>query len=122
MRISDWSSDVCSSDLAQRRASLHDQESEGAGQRQDLGERAGGPGRSGKTRLAAAREALAIEFGQQRDIAGAGGDHSHAAGMRRSDEQTSELQSLMRNTYAVFCLTNKTSSNTIPLTLTNIHT
>src|SRR3546814_6522164 len=60
-------------------------------------------GRSGKTRLAAAREALAIEFGQQRDIAGAGGDHSHAAGMR-SEEHTSELQSLMRISYAVFCL------------------
>src|SRR3546814_9606886 len=113
MRISDWSSDVCSSDLAQRRASLHDQESEGAGQRQDLGERAGGPGRSGKTRLAAAREALAIEFGQQRDIAGAGGDHSHAAGMRRlgrrarSEEHTSELQPLMRSSYAVCSLKTK---------------
>src|SRR3546814_8317746 len=27
--------------------------------------------------------------------------------MRRSDEHTSELQSLMRNSYAVFCLTKK---------------
>src|SRR3546814_9423288 len=26
---------------------------------------------------------------------------------RRSEEQTSELQSLMRNSYAVFCMTNK---------------
>src|SRR3546814_13115846 len=30
----------------------------------------------------------------------------------RSEEHTSELQSLMRNTYAVFCLTNKTSIQT----------
>src|SRR3546814_10807145 len=29
---------------------------------------------------------------------------------RRSEEHTSELQSLMRNSYAVFCLTNKTHS------------
>src|SRR3546814_8883971 len=29
----------------------------------------------------------------------------------RSEEQTSELQSLMRNSYAVFCLKNKNTSN-----------
>src|SRR3546814_5573986 len=31
----------------------------------------------------------------------------------RSEEHTSELQSLMRNSYAVFCLKNKKSLNTI---------
>src|SRR3546814_3481717 len=31
----------------------------------------------------------------------------HAAGMRRSEEHTSELQSLMRISYAVFCLKKK---------------
>src|SRR3546814_7609280 len=31
-------------------------------------------------------------------------------GMSRSEEHTSELQSLMRNSYAVFCLKNKTTS------------
>src|SRR3546814_9824770 len=30
---------------------------------------------------------------------------------KRSEENTSELQSLMRNSYAVFCLKNKTYSN-----------
>src|SRR3546814_10549921 len=30
---------------------------------------------------------------------------------RRSEEHTSELQSLMRNSYAVFCLKQKTKSN-----------
>src|SRR3546814_5464504 len=30
---------------------------------------------------------------------------------RRSEEHTSELQSLMRNTYAVFCLKNKRKTN-----------
>src|SRR3546814_10802315 len=29
----------------------------------------------------------------------------------RSEEHTSELQSLMRNSYAVFCLKNKTTNN-----------
>src|SRR3546814_10332294 len=43
----------------------------------------------------------------------------------RSEEHTSELQSLMRNSYAVFCLKKKTTQNTSPKTrskpLTNIH-
>src|SRR3546814_1010806 len=34
---------------------------------------------------------------------------------RRSEEHTSELQSLMRISYAVFCLKKKTKSTTTPL-------
>src|SRR3546814_10359181 len=34
---------------------------------------------------------------------------------RRSEEHTSELQSLMRISYAVFCLKKKKTENTIPL-------
>src|SRR3546814_8510014 len=34
----------------------------------------------------------------------------HGAGHRRSEEHTSELPSLMRTSYAVFCLTNKTNT------------
>src|SRR3546814_6751698 len=33
--------------------------------------------------------------------------------LNRSEEHTSELQSLMRTSYAVFCLTNKTNKTTI---------
>src|SRR3546814_2602001 len=33
---------------------------------------------------------------------------------KRSEEHTSELQSLMRISYAVFCLKNKTDNNKIP--------
>src|SRR3546814_5035475 len=39
-------------------------------------------------------------------------EHSGSAGNRRSEEHTSELQSLMRISYAVFCLKKKTSKNT----------
>src|SRR3546814_8676679 len=35
--------------------------------------------------------------------------HQDPAGIARSEEHTSELQSLMRISYAVFCLTKKTS-------------
>src|SRR3546814_4932579 len=33
--------------------------------------------------------------------------HQHDAGQKRSEEHTSELQSLMRTSYAVFCLNKK---------------
>src|SRR3546814_9802758 len=38
---------------------------------------------------------------------------AHAVRRHRSEEHTSELQSLMRLTYAVFCLKNKTNTPTI---------
>src|SRR3546814_10166860 len=43
-------------------------------------------------------------------------------GQQRSEEHTSELQSLMRISYAVFCLKNKTSNNknTDPITTAHI--
>src|SRR3546814_3665268 len=48
------------------------------------------------------------------------------AGARRSEEHTSELQSLMRISYAVFCLKKKTHINEINtilhLTNTKLHT
>src|SRR3546814_8107189 len=41
---------------------------------------------------------------------------------RRSEEHTSELQSLMRISYAVFCLKKKTKSNTPQNSNNNTHT
>src|SRR3546814_10849217 len=56
---------------------------------------------------------LAIGTGGSPDSIGArlwdtatASEHWHAS-RNRSEEHTSELQSLMRNSYAVFCLTNK---------------
>src|SRR3546814_8305351 len=44
--------------------------------------------------------------------AGAGGAGDHASpGRSRSEEHTSELQSLMRISYAVFCLKNKITTH-----------
>src|SRR3546814_1699657 len=43
----------------------------------------------------------------------AGGDHHH---LLRSEEHTSDLQSLMRTSYAVFCL--KKKNNTMSITYT----
>src|SRR3546814_7866990 len=98
MRISDWSSDVCSSDLSgvfENRCAVH------GGQRLWNPNccRATAPGR----RSAA---------GCPADFAGhwlsccctALGRGARTCMAPRSEEHTSELQSLMRSSYAVFCL------------------
>src|SRR3546814_5224189 len=98
MRISDWSSDVCSSDLYRRLQLLdsglpHD--------RPDLHPRQLSRGLD-RAALSRADAPLARGLG--------GGDGGHgAAGLPdgRSEEHTSELQSLMRISYAVFCLKKK---------------
>src|SRR3546814_6029410 len=107
MRISDWSSDVCSSDLQQRAA----------------GAAAGGVDRDhGDAHLREAGEEAVEQFVGDRGLAGAagagdaddgglgtggwglGGGLPLLAEHGRSAEHTSELQSLMRISYAVFCL------------------
>src|SRR3546814_1332363 len=95
MRISDWSSDVCSSDL--RRASTI---------------AALSAPRIARTRSAAARLSGARKAKSRRTDCSAGGAKAARAGplarfAGRSEEHTSELQSLMRISYAVFCLQNK---------------
>src|SRR3546814_2444239 len=111
MRISDWSSDVCSSDLQPavdrigRRLQPRDADRGGAADRP--GPVAGGGVRAPVRRVAGAD-------GQP----GAGRAHGRAAGaaagrMARSEEHTSELQSLMRISYAVFCLRKKIKECTV---------
>src|SRR3546814_7603766 len=108
MRISDWSSDVCSSDLqvvsslqdavegmdlmvVTHQAGLTVQEMTALRRRaRDAGARF----KVTKNRLA--KRALdGTAFAEVSDL--------------RSEEHTSELQSLMRNSYAVFCLKKKTN-------------
>src|SRR3546814_4153433 len=116
MRISDWSSDVCSSDLARLAvAALHHVElfpgglhrpSRLAVDRLDGGDRAAGD---------VADRGDARARGDAVHMHGASTAHRHACGYdrpseprrERSEEHTSELQSLMRNSYAVFCLKKK---------------
>src|SRR3546814_6327941 len=108
MRISDWSSDVCSSDLRRR---LLD--------RLAAGRDAAAVRRAAAVAAAGRRSACAPGSVARHDFlsVGAGGDaqaqHVHA-GVRmrglRSEEHTSELQSLMRISYADFCLKKKQQS------------
>src|SRR3546814_1760931 len=112
MRISDWSSDVCSSDLEAVALAevLVDDEAVGQAQarRQAHAARA-----RGRAFLAERDHVVAEDAG-----AGAGAADVHAARVAladqlgRSEEHTSELQSLMRISYAVFCLKKKTLPTT----------
>src|SRR3546814_1851292 len=101
MRISDWSSDVCSSDLLddakQRQGEEHREDDAQYHEvaRLAVGEVTG-----------AILAALHAESGSQHAV------HHLPQGRRlvvdrRSEEHTSELQSLMRISYAVFCLKKK---------------
>src|SRR3546814_4391139 len=62
----------------------------------------------------------AVRPGQHRDVASAGprpgaaraGQRVPQPGRHRSEEHTSELQSLMRISYAVFCLKKKKNNST----------
>src|SRR3546814_3919720 len=106
MRISDWSSDVCSSYLADL---CHDVCSFHFGSapitasmrwtsRQANGAAAEGPQRSGGR--------LGPDFIGPRGTAGRRGQK----GWARSNENTSEIQSLMRQSYADFCMKNKNNT------------
>src|SRR3546814_2258360 len=119
MRISDWSSDVCSSDLLMRRA-----------ERCGAWKRRGWailifiiPAKAGSQR---AEVATGFPLGSDDDDPATVGSRPlvrRLAGERmrsmaqadfnalwRSEEHTSELQSLMRISYAVFCLKKKKKS------------
>src|SRR3546814_9424647 len=87
MRISDWSSDVCSSDLS-RGCRLPARDSHCHGRR-----------RAAAATLARLYHPLVCRAAAQ-------------SGRRRSEEHTSELQSLMRISYAVFCLKKKKQKKT----------
>src|SRR3546814_8111728 len=116
MRISDWSSDVCSSDLKGDRLWLR-MEPPPAARTSD----GSWSILVNETRFDSARLLIERERGEAQivtfDEPGLGrnwllGNNVRLpipAGESRSEEHTSELQSLMRTSYAVFCLKQKKS-------------
>src|SRR3546814_3317915 len=122
MRISDWSSDVCSSDLGERDRAVGDAVrdkdivtlEQRAAAIDDVGDIAfailiGG----GEDRLAGAKKARANgrtgwpTMARCRTKPWPTPRRRSCATRCRSEEHTSELQSLMRISYAVFCLKKK---------------
>src|SRR3546814_2705464 len=102
MRISDWSSDVCSSDLIARVDVPNSSQAGGRFQ--------------GNVSIPAncPVQILALVARSSHEIGGVSGQIDriliHPA---RSEEHTSELQSLMRISYAVFCLKKNTKMKDI---------
>src|SRR3546814_10388203 len=117
MRISDWSSDVCSSDLQPPRQAKVIEQGHDTDKRRGVEiavtngndlqcacDRKGDQRHANPVQQLVGRIAVAgtvfiqplCEVSHRRLLAG------------RSEEHTSELQSLMRISYAVFCLTKKT--------------
>src|SRR3546814_9965549 len=126
MRISDWSSDVCSSDLQEMRPSLAHRNLHGARQRSQCGNGSaidplGGERRNGPLQGCPKIEQLNEIADRPGGDSGAGIrpqlDHALLSQLtdgfayRRSEEHTSELKSLMRISYAVFCLKKKKTHN-----------
>src|SRR3546814_6191989 len=102
MRISYWSSDVCSSDLVLLLPDRGDRDLDLVGRGNRRVQAGHLPG--GRRRALGAH--LQQDGDRQRQDHGDGDGH-HLAGPERagrSEEHTSELQSLMRSSYAVFCL------------------
>src|SRR3546814_5240746 len=119
MRISDWSSDVCSSDLGDPRleplaCDLESDEPPGF-----LARRFGGivvtnylhrPLLAPLTAALAPGGVLIYEtFARGNERFGKPSNPAFLLEEGRSEEHTSELQSLMRISYAVFCLNTKTN-------------
>src|SRR3546814_4786335 len=120
MRISDWSSDVCSSDLGHAvDITAHDAIAGGAidGVEADLRRFRRGrhhrhrTGDEGELQIAlpegALRHAGSTSGRAKRFLLTPPAESAAAARLQRSEEHTSELQSLMRISYAVFCLKKK---------------
>src|SRR3546814_3485198 len=121
MRISDWSSDVCSSDLVLRPVDrgggdhrAGDRPGRNAARRGHAvravrpGDVVAAPQTAARRRCGAAR--VTWDPLQQEVLEALGHTVYRATGpglAPRSEEHTSELQSLMRLSYAVFCLKKK---------------
>src|SRR3546814_1939414 len=99
MRISDWSSDVCSSDLVQQHLDEHQQ-----AEVEPL-----------RVEPHPESEDVAVLLQSLQPLAGGRRGQPDLVGevnrSDRSEEHTSELQSLMRISYAVFCLKKKNTTN-----------
>src|SRR3546814_975500 len=107
MRISDWSSDVCSSDLSPRLAARGD----------GPGRNPGFPHDKRSSNTIYVLQPLGGRRGADPCFREKGSRIGTDAGqVERSEEHTSELQSLMRISYAVFCLKKKKHNKTTPST------
>src|SRR3546814_1432291 len=132
MRISDWSSDVCSSDLAgpigcSAARSARTATIDGNAGAPLEADRLDGGDLGGERTGARPGERSAAVLGRrlthpnQRFASQTVSDERDTVAMSRSEEHTSELQSLMRISYAVFCLKKKNKTHIIKINILNTY-
>src|SRR3546814_4775889 len=115
MRISDWSSDVCSSDLLTEPRAF-----EAIAEAVGLDQAASDSSPAASDALVNAYEIFGASFEDVGSVYGVldainiSARSAIEARQGRSEEHTSELQSLMRISYAVFCLKKKKHINSKP--------
>src|SRR3546814_2267633 len=121
MRISDWSSDVCSSDLAQAGGppgnGSHENAAFSHSCRSAIGRSLDQPG----TTKLSLRDVCATALVRSHGLDSCGtprNGRGNRTWTERSEEHTSELQSLMRISYAVFRLKQHTHKHTPNKTIT----
>src|SRR3546814_8568929 len=112
MRISDWSSDVCSSDLLSSRAQRYPA-LKGVNLASVIADPNARTARDDKGHLYDYNTTLYIDPDSAKAMM------REQEAVTRSEEHTSELQSLMRISYAVFCLKNKNQVNNTQQILTD---
>src|SRR3546814_7398702 len=108
MRISDWSSDVCSSDLHEKQGCRCRQVPDGLfhGGSCSLADGASGSAKNSTPISSPGVKLVAVHSNVVGEVFFAVSGQN-ATRFVRSEEHTSELQSLMRISYAVFCLKKK---------------
>src|SRR3546814_8071235 len=126
MRMSNWSSDVCSSDLWRGRVTAHHADRPSARLFAELYLSRAGDELSIRLHIRHfAKDQTGADVPRRRShpicrrrachlFAACGGGSLQAEPLHRSEEHTSELQSLMRISYAVFCLKKKTNKRKLP--------
>src|SRR3546814_4723062 len=108
MRISDWSSDVCSSDLLRLAGAFHDPGDVAELAAHFLHHRARGAAHGfHRHRAEQVGDQAADQQADDHHVVGQVECEHFARIVGRSEEHTSELQSLMRISYDVFCLKKK---------------
>src|SRR3546814_5599567 len=123
MRISDWSSDVCSSDLTSQRTDLPPPSPRKLTLNQ-LFARCAALGPSPLPRIFNKRSRVGLNWAAAAMAATPPVICSTVPSFLscrkcRSEEHTSELQSLMRISYAVFCLKKKKEDTNVHMTILN---
>src|SRR3546814_2596209 len=112
VRISDWSSDVCSSDLTM--------DDMGHGMMMGGGMDHSMAGMSGGAMAGMSHAGMDHSNMGHAEMAKSGTSSQSGMDHSRSEEHTSELQSLMRISYAVFCLKKKNKNKDIKETIKEI--